>query len=55
MASKQQIENYLLPALQGTEAEKRLQENVGFNEGRTGDAALGRARAQGGDGRRCAS
>ena len=41
VASKQQIENYLLPALQGTEAEKRLQENIGFNEGRSGDELSG--------------
>ena len=51
VASKQQIENYLLPALQGTEAEKRHQENVGFNRGRSGDAALRRAHAEGGHGR----
>jgi arylsulfatase A-like enzyme len=36
VASSAQIENYLLPALQGTEAEKRIRENVGFNSGRTG-------------------
>jgi arylsulfatase A-like enzyme len=36
VASQAQIENYLLPALQGTEAEKRIEENVGFNRGRTG-------------------
>jgi arylsulfatase A-like enzyme len=36
VASKQQIENYLLPALKGTEAENRIQENVGFNKGRSG-------------------
>ena len=41
VASKQQIENYLLPALQGTEAEKRIQENIGFNEGRSGDELSG--------------
>jgi arylsulfatase A-like enzyme len=41
VASKQQIENYLLPALQGTEAEKRLQENVGFNEGRSAEQLSG--------------
>jgi arylsulfatase A-like enzyme len=41
VASKQQIENYLLPALQGTEAEKRLQENVGFNRGRSGEQLSG--------------
>ena len=38
---KQQIENYLLPALAGTEAEKRLQENIGFNEGRKGNELSG--------------
>jgi arylsulfatase A-like enzyme len=36
IALKRQIENYLLPALQGTEAEKRISENVGFNRGRSG-------------------
>jgi arylsulfatase A-like enzyme len=36
LASQAQIENYLLPALQGTEAEKRVEENIGFNRGRTG-------------------
>jgi arylsulfatase A-like enzyme len=36
VAAQAQIESYLLPALQGTEAEKRIQENVGFNRGRTG-------------------
>jgi arylsulfatase A-like enzyme len=36
VASQAQIENYLLPALQGTEAEKRIEENVGFNRGRSG-------------------
>jgi arylsulfatase A-like enzyme len=36
VASRQQIENYLLPALAGTEAEKRIEENVGFNKGRSG-------------------
>jgi arylsulfatase A-like enzyme len=36
VASTAQIENYLLPALRGTEAEKRIRENVGFNRGRTG-------------------
>ncbi len=41
VASKRQIENYLLPALQGTEAEKRVQENIGFNEGRKGDELSG--------------
>lgn len=41
VASRTQIENYLLPALQGTEAEKRIRENVGFNRGRTGDQLSG--------------
>jgi arylsulfatase A-like enzyme len=41
VASKEQIANYLLPALQGTEAEKRLQENVGFNRGRSGEELSG--------------
>ena len=36
VATRAQIENYLLPALEGTEAEKRIAENVGFNRGRTG-------------------
>jgi arylsulfatase A-like enzyme len=36
VASNAQIENYLLPALRGTEAEERIKENVGFNRGRTG-------------------
>jgi arylsulfatase A-like enzyme len=36
IASRTQIENYLLPALRGTEAEKRIAENVGFNRGRSG-------------------
>jgi len=36
IASRTQIENYLLPALRGTEAEKRISENVGFNRGRSG-------------------
>jgi len=36
VATRAQIENYLLPALQGTEVEKRIRENVGFNRGRTG-------------------
>jgi len=35
VASKDQIANYLLPALAGTEAEARLRENVGFNKGRS--------------------
>ena len=33
VASKQQIENYLLPALRGTEAEKRLQVAVRRDDG----------------------
>ena len=41
IASKEQIENYLLPALTGTEAEKRLKENIGFNRGRRGDQLAG--------------
>jgi arylsulfatase A-like enzyme len=41
VASKEQIANYLLPALAGTEAEKRILENVGFNEGRGGDELSG--------------
>jgi arylsulfatase A-like enzyme len=41
VASNQQIENYLLPALRGTEAEKRIKENVGFNRGRSGDQLSG--------------
>ena len=40
-ATRAQIENYLLPALQGTEAEERIKENVGFNEGRRGDQLSG--------------
>jgi arylsulfatase A-like enzyme len=36
VASRRQIEDYLLPALQGTEAERRIRENVGFNRGRSG-------------------
>ena len=36
VATSAQIENYLLPALRGTEAEKRIAENVGFNRGRSG-------------------
>ena len=36
VATSAQIENYLLPALAGTEAENRIKENVGFNRGRTG-------------------
>ena len=41
VATRAQIENYLLPALQGTEAEKRIRENVGFNRGRSGDQLSG--------------
>ena len=41
VASNAQIENYLLPALAGTEAEKRIKENVGFNKGRSGDQLSG--------------
>ncbi|HEX5896637.1 MAG TPA: sulfatase [Thermoleophilaceae bacterium] len=41
VASKEQIANYLLPALSGTEAEKRIAENVGFNRGRSGDDLSG--------------
>ena len=55
VASKPQIENYLLPALQGTEAEKRIKENVGFNRGRTGDQLSGARDAEGGHGRAAAS
>jgi arylsulfatase A-like enzyme len=40
-ATRAQIENYLLPALQGTEAEERIKENVGFNKGRRGDQLSG--------------
>jgi arylsulfatase A-like enzyme len=36
VATRSQIEDYLLPALRGTEAEKRITENVGFNRGRSG-------------------
>jgi arylsulfatase A-like enzyme len=36
LASDEQIENYLLPALSGTEAERRIRQNVGFNAGRGG-------------------
>jgi arylsulfatase A-like enzyme len=43
VASQEQIANYLLPALTGTEAEKRLKENIGFNEGR-GEKDLAGAR-----------
>jgi arylsulfatase A-like enzyme len=41
VASRAQIENYLLPALQGTEAEERIKENVGYNRGRKGDQLSG--------------
>ena len=41
VASKEQIASYLLPALAGTEAEKRIAENVGFNKGRSGDDLSG--------------
>jgi arylsulfatase A-like enzyme len=41
VASLEQIESYLLPALTGTEAEKRLKENIGFNRGRRGDQLAG--------------
>jgi arylsulfatase A-like enzyme len=40
-ATRAQIENYLLPALEGTEAEARIKENVGFNRGRRGDELSG--------------
>ncbi len=43
IASQEQIANYLLPALAGTEAEKRLRENIGFNRGR-GERELAGAR-----------
>ena len=43
IASEDQIANYLLPALGGTEAEKRLRENIGFNRGR-GEKQLAGAR-----------
>ena len=43
VASREQIDRYLLPALEGTEAEKRLKENVGFNQGR-GEKELSGAR-----------
>ena len=42
VASNEQIENYLLPALRGTEAEKRIKENVGFNRGRSGPSSRAR-------------
>jgi len=41
VATRAQIENYLLPALEGTEAEARIKENVGFNRGRRGDQLSG--------------
>jgi arylsulfatase A-like enzyme len=41
IASDAQIENYLLPALRGTEAERRIKENVGFNRGRGGEQLSG--------------
>jgi arylsulfatase A-like enzyme len=41
VASNEQIQNYLLPALTGTEAEKRIRENVGFNRGRGGEDLSG--------------
>ena len=50
VASKQQIENYLLPALEGTEAEKRMPGEHGLQRGPQGRRAVGRARSQGGDG-----
>jgi arylsulfatase A-like enzyme len=40
-ATREQIANYLLPALEGTEAEARIKENVGFNSGRSGDQLSG--------------
>jgi len=40
-ASDAQIENYLLPALKGTEAEERIKENVGYNQGKRGDQLSG--------------
>ena len=40
-ASAAQIENYLIPALAGTEAERRIKENIGFNRGRKGDELSG--------------
>ena len=43
VASRDQIDRYLLPALEGTEAEKRIKENVGFNRGR-GERELSGAR-----------
>ena len=50
VASRAQIENYLLPALQGTEAEERIKENVGFNRGRKGDQLSGAQHPEGRDG-----
>ena len=41
IASNAQIENYLLPALKGTEAEQRIKENIGYNSGREGDQLSG--------------
>ena len=41
VATKAQIENYLLPALAGTEAEERIKENIGYNRGRKGDQLSG--------------
>jgi arylsulfatase A-like enzyme len=41
IASDEQIENYLLPALYGTEAERRIKQNVGFNAGRKGPQLSG--------------
>ena len=41
VASNAQIENYLLPALKGTEAEQRIKENIGYNRGRKGDQLSG--------------
>ncbi len=40
-ASAEQIENYLIPALAGTEAERRIKQNIGFNRGRKGDELSG--------------
>ena len=41
VAANAQIENYLLPALKGTEAEERIKENIGYNRGRKGDQLSG--------------
>jgi arylsulfatase A-like enzyme len=41
LASAEEIENYLLPALKGTEAETRIRQNVGFNRGRSGEQLSG--------------